>query len=163
MCKQRSVLPVVIHIVPADEVGQGECFVRAVMAGAALLGGFGVHHLAGQLPELACVVRSSPQLVAKATQGMEFPFPIICDAPGVLYSYLGVEQARGLLSWSFSAQRIYKNARDAGYKYDRNAPQILPMTLIVGHLGKILFTHSGRSQTDLPEDCTAIRELAQRE
>ena len=89
---------------------------------------------------LACVVRSSPQLVAKATQGMEFPFPIICDAPGVLYSY--------------------KNARDAGYKYDRNAPQILPMTLIVGHLGKILFTHSGRSQTDLPEDCTAIRELA---
>ena len=59
-----------------------------------------------------------------------------------LYSYLGVEQARGLLSWSFSAQRIYKSARDAGYHYDRNAPQILPMTLIVGHEGKILFTHS---------------------
>ncbi len=36
----------------------------------------------------------------------------------------------------------------------------LPMTLIVGHEGKILFTHSGRSQTDLPEDCVAIRELA---
>jgi len=64
------------------------------------------------------------------------------------------------LSWSFSAQRIYKSARDAGYHYDRNAPQILPMTLIVGHEGKILFTHSGRSQTDLPEDCVAIRELA---
>ena len=98
--------------------------------------------------------------MAEATQGKEFPFPIICDAPGVLYSYLGVEQARGLLSWSFSAQRIYKSARDAGYHYDRNAPQILPMTLIVGHEGKILFTHSGRSQTDLPEDCVAIRELA---
>lgn len=102
----------------------------------------------------------SPRAVAEATQGKEFPFPIICDAPGVLYSYLGVEQARGLLSWSFSAQRIYKSARDAGYHYDRNAPQILPMTLIVGHEGKILFTHSGRSQTDLPEDCIAIRELA---
>lgn len=109
---------------------------------------------------LACVVRSAPRAVAEATQGKEFPFPIICDAPGVLYSYLGVEQARGLLSWSFSAQRIYKSARDAGYHYDRNAPQILPMTLIVGHEGKILFTHSGRSQTDLPEDCVAIRELA---
>ena len=109
---------------------------------------------------LACVVRSAPRAVAEATQGKEFPFPIICDAPGVLYSYLGVEQARGLLSWSFSAQRIYKSARDAGYHYDRNAPQILPMTLIVGHEGKILFTHSGRSQTDLPEDCIAIRELA---
>ena len=74
---------------------------------------------------LACVVRSAPRAVAEATQGKEFPFPIICDAPGVLYSYLGVEQARGLLSWSFSAQRIYKSARDAGYHYDRNAPQIL--------------------------------------
>ena len=93
-------------------------------------------------------------------RGVRLAFPIICDAPGVLYSYLGVEQARGLLSWSFSAQRIYKSARDAGYHYDRNAPQILPMTLIVGHEGKILFTHSGRSQTDLPEDCIAIRELA---
>ena len=30
---------------------------------------------------------------------------------------------------------------------------------MVGHLGKILFTHSGRSQTDLPEDCAAISEI----
>ena len=109
---------------------------------------------------LACVVRSSAKMVSTATHGAQFPFPVICDAAGVLYSYLGVEQARGLLSWSFSAQRIYKSARDAGYHYDRNAPQILPMTLIVGHDGQILFTHSGRSQTDLPEDCIAIRELA---
>lgn len=118
------------------------------------------------LPELngvrlACVVRSTARMVAEATQGAEFPFPILCDAPGVLYSYLGVEQARGILSWSFAAQRIYKEAKDAGYRYDRSAPQILPMTLLVGRQGKILFTHSGRSQTDLPEDCAAIRELAQ--
>ena len=45
-------------------------------------------------------------------------------------------------------------------RYDSSAPQILPLTLVVGHLGKVLFTHSGRSQTDLPEDCTAIREIA---
>ena len=109
---------------------------------------------------LACVVRSSPRMVAKATKGAEFPFTVICDAPGVLYSYLGVEQARGLLSWSFAAQRIYKAAKEQGYRYDSSAPQLLPLTLVVGHEGKILFTHSGRSQTDLPEDCTAIREIA---
>lgn len=109
---------------------------------------------------LACVVRSSPKMVAKATKGAQFPFPLICDAPGVLYGYLGVEQARGILSWSFAAQRIYKNAKDAGYHYDSSAPQLLPLTLVVGHQGKILFTHSGCSQTDLPEDCTAIREIA---
>ena len=72
---------------------------------------------------------------------------------------LGVEQTRGLLSWSFAAQKIYKAARDAGYHYDTKAPQLLPLTLVVGHLGKILFTHSGRSQTDLPEDCAAISEI----
>ena len=109
---------------------------------------------------LVCVVRSSAQAVAKATHGAQFPFPVICDAAGVLYSYLGVEQTRGLLSWSFAAQRIYKSARDAGYHYDRSAPQLLPLTLVVGHMGKVLFTHSGRSQTDLPEDCAAIRDIA---
>ena len=120
----------------------------------------------GTLPKLrgvrlACVVRSSAKMVSKATRGAEFPFPIICDAPGVLYSYLGVEQARGLLSWSFAAQRIYKTAREQGYRYDSSAPQILPLTLVVGPKGKILFTHSGRSQTDLPEDCIAVRGIAQ--
>ena len=108
---------------------------------------------------LACVVRSSPRMVAKATQGAEFPFTLICDAPGVLYGYLGVEQARGILSWSFAAQRIYKAAKEQGSRYNSNAPQQLPLTLVVGHMGKILFTHSGRSQTDLPEDCAAIREI----
>ena len=43
--------------------------------------------------------------------GAEFPFTLICDAPGVLYGYLGVEQARGILSWSFAAQRIYKRPK----------------------------------------------------
>ena len=81
----------------------------------------------GTLPKLrgvrlACVVRSTAKMVSKATRGAEFPFPIICDAPGVLYSYLGVEQARGLLSWSFAAQRIYKTAREHGYRYDSSAP-----------------------------------------
>ena len=125
-----------------------------------------ITHYLGTLPKLrgvrlACVVRSSAKMVSKATRGAEFPFPIICDAPGVLYSYLGVEQARGLLSWSFAAQRIYKTAREQGYRYDSSAPQILPLTLVVGPKGKILFTHSGRSQTDLPEDCIAVREIAQ--
>lgn len=71
---------------------------------------------------LVCVVRSSAQAVAKATHGSDFPFPVICDGPGVLYGYLGVEQTRGLLSWSFAAQKIYKAARDAGYHYDTKAP-----------------------------------------
>ncbi len=57
------------------------------------------HPLPENLPQLkgarlVCVVRSSAQAVAKATHGSDFPFPVICDGPGVLYGYLGVEQAR---------------------------------------------------------------------
>lgn len=110
---------------------------------------------------LACVVRSSAEAVAYTTKGAEFPFPLICDGAGVLYGFLGVEQARGILSWSFAAQRIYKAAREAGYRYDRDAPQPLPLTLVVGPSGRILFTHAGRNQTDLPEDCAAIQEIVQ--
>lgn len=108
---------------------------------------------------LACVVRSAASDVATATRGKDFPFTMICDGGGVLYSFLGVEQTRGIWSWSFAAQRIFKAAKDAGYHYDRTAPQILPLTLVVGREGKILFTHSGRSQTDLPEDCAAVRDI----
>ena len=108
---------------------------------------------------LACAVRSSPKMVARAIRNVEFPFPLICDEPGVLYSYLGVEQTRGILSWSFAAQRIYRSARSQGLRYDTSAPQLLPLTLVVGREGRILFTHSGRNQTDLPEDCRAINDI----
>ena len=50
-------LLVVIHIIPADEVGQGQRFVRAVMACAALVGGLGVHYLAGKFPDGNAVLR----------------------------------------------------------------------------------------------------------
>ena len=50
-------LLVVIHIVPANEVGQGQCFVRAVVACAALVGSLGVHYLAGKLPDGNAVLR----------------------------------------------------------------------------------------------------------
>lgn len=57
---------------------------------------------------LACVVRSSAEAVAYATKGAEFPFTVICDGTGVLYGFLGVEQARGILTWSFAASASTK-------------------------------------------------------
>ncbi len=50
-------LLVVIHIVPANEVGQGQGLVRAVVACAALVGSLGVHYLAGKLPDGNAVLR----------------------------------------------------------------------------------------------------------
>lgn len=110
---------------------------------------------------LACVVRSHAQVVAEALHGTEFPFPLLCDPSSVLYGYFNIEQTNNLLNWSFAARRIFKEARLQGYQYDKNEPQILPLTLVVGREGKILFAHYGRSLTDMPEDCEAITELAE--
>ena len=56
---------------------------------------------------------------------------------------MGVETA-GLLNWSFEAQKILRSAQARGQRYDRKAPQLLPLTLVVGPEGAILFTHYGR-------------------
>ena len=110
--------------------------------------------------QLACVVRSSPKAVAEALEGRELPFTVICDQPGVLYNFLGVETA-GLLNWSFEAQRIIRSAQTRGMRYNRKAPQLLPLTLVVGKEGAILFTHYGRNLTDMPGDCGAICSLCE--
>lgn len=110
---------------------------------------------------LACVVRSHAQVAAEALHGAELPFPLLCDPTGVLYGYFSIEQSNNLLNWSFAARRIFKEARANGYHYDKNEPQILPLTLVIGREGKILFAHYGRSLTDLPEDCEAITELVE--
>ena len=107
---------------------------------------------------LACVVRSSPRQVAQTLEGRQLPFTLICDRPGVLYNFLGVETA-GLLNWSFGAQRVIRSAQSRGLRYDRKAPQLLPLTLVIGREGAILFTHYGRNLTDMPGDCGAICSL----
>ena len=71
---------------------------------------------------------------------------------------MGVETA-GLLNWSFEAQRILRSAQAKGLRYARKAPQLLPLTLVVGPEGAILFTHYGRSLTDMPGDCGAVYSL----
>ena len=108
---------------------------------------------------LACVVRTKPQEVAAALEGRPFPFPLICDPQGVLYNFLGVEHANILQTWTFAAQRIFRSAKGQGFVYDRSAPQQLPLTLVLGPEGHILFAHYGRSLTDLPEDCVTISEI----
>ena len=60
------------------------------------------------ISRIACVVRSKPEAIAGSMNGAEFPFPLICDAQGVLYDYFGVEQTSGRLSWSFAAARIFR-------------------------------------------------------
>ena len=83
---------------------------------------------------------------------------MICDQPGVLYNFLGVETA-GLLNWSFEAQRIIRSAQAKGMRYDRKAPQLLPLTLVVAKRGPSSSPTTARNLTDMPGDCGAIYSL----
>lgn len=107
---------------------------------------------------LACVVRSDPKNIA-AKLDTKYPFPLICDAAGTLYEYFGVQTTSSRMAWSFTAMRIFREAKKQGYQMEKNTQQLLPLTLVIGPGGKVLFSHYGESLTDLPEDCDAMERV----
>ncbi len=108
---------------------------------------------------LACVVRSNPQNIAQKMGAVQFPFPLICDAEGVLYDYFEVEQTASALERTLAARRIVKKAKEDGYVREKGALETLPLTMVFGKEGKILYAHRGRSLTDMPEDCFAVNDV----
>ena len=112
-----------------------------------------------QSGRLACVVRSTPQRIAQLLNGAEFPFALICDAEGVLYDLFEVKTTRSVLDWTPEAARIFRQARQQGYQPQRGEAQLLPLTMVVGAEGQVLYAHHGKSLTDLPEDCAAIEQV----
>jgi hypothetical protein len=111
-----------------------------------------------QSGRLACVVHSDPRVIARNLTG-EYPFPLICDASGVLYDYFNVKSTSSRFRWSMKAARIFRRAAAHGYQMEKGASQQLPLTLVVGRGGVILFSHYGESLTDMPEDCAAMESV----
>lgn len=104
---------------------------------------------------LACVVHSNPENIASKLE-KPYPFPLICDEAGVLYEYFGVQSTSSRMAWSFTAARIFREAKKQGYQMEKGTAQLLPLTLVVDREAKVLFSHYGESLTDLPEDCNAM-------
>lgn len=111
---------------------------------------------------LVCVVQSQPQTIAAAVSQSELPFELICDADGVLYDYFEIpKSASRLRCYSLDAIKIIRQAQKEGYVPSKNELHQLPLTLVVGNEGKVLFAHYGRSLTDLPSDCYAMERVAE--
>ncbi len=116
-------------------------------------------HSALRKARLACVVRSKPDVIAARLAGAELPFTIICDAESVLYDYFEVQSTTSIFDWTFAAKRIMDEAKSEGYVLEKGSEQLLPLTMIFGGDGRVLYAHRAKSLTDLPEDCYAIDEV----
>lgn len=109
---------------------------------------------------LALVVRSRADKLSNSIGPDTLPYPLLCDADGVLYDYLDIPQnSSTLMTYSLEGWRILREAKKQGYRAAKGAPQQLPLTLILDRDGTVLFCHYGASLTDVPEDCEAIQSL----
>ena len=108
----------------------------------------------------ALVVRSRADKLAHSIGPDTLPYPLLCDAAGVLYEHLNIPTSKStLMSYSLEGWRILREAKKQGYKPVKGAEQQLPLTLILDRDGTVLFCHYGASLTDVPEDCAAIQSL----
>lgn len=108
----------------------------------------------------ALVVRSRADKLARSIGPDTLPYPLLCDAAGVLYEHLNIPTSKStLMSYSLEGWRILREAKKQGYHPVKGAEQQLPLTLILDRDGTVLFCHYGASLTDVPEDCAAIQSL----
>ena len=100
---------------------------------------------------LALVVRSRADRLARSVGPDTLPYPLLCDADGVLYDLLDIPTRSGALStYSLEAWQIMRDAKRRGYHSPANGQQQLPLTLVLDKDGTVLFSHYGASLTDVP-------------
>ena len=89
---------------------------------------------------LALVVRSRADRLARSVGPDTLPYPLLCDADGVLYDLLDIPTRSGALStYSLEAWQIMRDAKRRGYHSPANGQQQLPLTLVLDKDGTVLF------------------------
>ena len=97
---------------------------------------------------LALVVRSRADRLARSVGPDTLPYPLLCDADGVLYDLLDIPTRSGALStYSLEAWQIMRDAKRLGYHSPAYGQQQLPLTLVLDKDG---------TTVDLKEDEDAL-------
>ena len=103
---------------------------------------------------LALVVRSRADRLARSVGPDTLPYPLLCDADGVLYDLLDIPTRSGALStYSLEAWQIMRDAKRRGYHSPANGQQQLPLTLVLDKDGTVLFCQT----CEWPEDVDRSR------
>ena len=104
----------------------------------------------------ALVVRSRADKLSGSIGPDTLPYPLLCDAEGVLYDHLDIPQSSSaLMTYSLEGWRILREAKRQGYQAVKGQMQQLPLTLILDKDGTVLFCHYGASLTDVPAELAA--------
>ena len=104
-------------------------------------------------------MRSRADKLARSIGPDTLPYPLLCDAAGVLYEHLSIPTSKStLMSYSLEAGASCARPKSRATSV-KGAEQQLPLTLILDRDGTVLFCHYGASLTDVPEDCAAIQSL----
>ena len=89
---------------------------------------------------LVVVVRSDPGTLAQNIPEGVIPFTILCDPEGVLAEYFAQQAVSGWRGRSGESARILRSAKKEGFREEKG-PQLLPLTLLVGEGGRVLYVH----------------------
>lgn len=104
-------------------------------------------------------MRSDPGTLAKNIPEGVIPFTILCDPEGVLAEYFAQQAVSGWRGRSGESARILRSAKKEGFREEKG-PQPLPLTLLVGEGGRVLYAHYGHTFTDLPENSAAVQRVS---
>ena len=75
----------------------------------------------------ALVVRSRADKLSRSIGPDTLPYPLLCDAAGVLYEHLAIPTSKStLMSYSLEGWRILREAKKQGYQPVKGAEQQLP-------------------------------------
>lgn len=108
----------------------------------------------------ALVVKSRADKLAASVKEDTLPYPLLCDADGVLYDLLDIPVGSGALhTYSLEAWQIMRDAKRRGYHPPPNGQHQLPLTLVLDRSGTVLFCRYGASLTDIPANCSAMQAL----
>ena len=78
----------------------------------------------------ALVVRSRADKLSRSIGPNTLPYPLLCDAEGVLYEHLDIPQSSSaLMTYSLEGWRILRDAKRQGYQAAKGQMQQLPLTL----------------------------------
>jgi len=103
--------------------------------------------------QVLAVVQTGAPAAARAMRETELPFPVLCDAKGMIYRLYGAGIAENMQSLGNDATMTHiHQAKEAGFVHgeDEGNPLQLPAVVLFDENGIVHYTYFGKTGDDVP-------------